>query len=319
MGLKCEDLIEIYRRMLTIRRFEERAIELYRQGLIYGYLHLYIGEEAVAVGACYALEDGDYITSTHRGHGHCIAKGGDIRLMMAELMGKETGYCKGRGGSMHIADFDRGILGANGIVGGGLPIAVGAALGSRILGTNRVALSFFGDGATNNGVFLESLNMASIWGLPVIFLCENNLYAVSTPIKEASPLEDVAERASAFNIPGVVVDGNDVMAVYEVTREAVNRARGGGGPTMIEAKTYRHLGHNVNDPGTYRDRSEVESWKGRDPISRLRKALLEQWDLGEEVAGVEREVDEAIEGAVRFAIESPSTSPEEFLGEIESI
>jgi TPP-dependent pyruvate/acetoin dehydrogenase alpha subunit len=248
LDLSNEKLIEMYRTMKKIREFETKAAELFAEGSIPGFVHLYIGEEAVATGVCANLKDSDYITSTHRGHGHIIAKGGDLKYMFAELFGKATGYCKGKGGSMHIADADRGILGANGIVGAGHNIAVGAGLSAKYRGTDQVCVCFFGDGSTNQGTFHESLNLASIWKLPVIFVCENNLYGISMHQSRHQAIQDVADRAVAYNIPGVVVDGNDVLAVYEAAKEAIDRARNGQGPTLIECKTYRQRGHFEGDP-----------------------------------------------------------------------
>lgn len=317
MNLSPKILLKMYEDMLTIRLFEEKTIELAGRAMIRGYLHPYIGEEAVAVGAITALEPDDYITSTHRGHGHCIAKGGDIGRMMAELLAKETGYCKGRGGSMHIADLDKGILGANGIVGGGIPIAVGAALGCILKGTSEVTLCFFGDGATNNGVFHESLNLSSIWKLPVIFICENNLYAVSTPISESSAVVNVRDRAPAYNMPGIIVDGNNVMEVYRIVKEAVENAHQGNGPTLIEAKTYRWTGHHMNDPGLYRPKEEVTEWKAKDPILRFKMELLRDGILTEARAvDIEQSIIKQVDEAMKFAIDSPSPSVEEFLNEI---
>src|SRR5262249_5234655 len=254
------------RRMLTIRRFEERASADYLAGKIYGVVHCYIGEEAVAVGVCSAVGDGDRILSTHRGHGHCIANGADLNRMMAELYGRQTGYCKGKGGSMHIADFDIGMLGANGIVAGGIAIVTGAGLAAQMEGKGGVAVSFFGDGASNAGPFHECMNIAAAWKLPMLYVCENNMYAAQTAAAATHPLSDVAARAAGYGIPGVVVDGNDVFAVHQAATAAVARARAGEGPTLIECKTYRWRSHTERagqpDP---RDRSEVESWMRRDP------------------------------------------------------
>ena len=243
MTLTREKQYEMLRSMQTIRRFEERASDDYQAGAIYGVVHCYIGEEAVAVGVCAALNRGDQIISTHRGHGHCLAKGADLNRMMAELYGRQTGYCKGKGGSMHIADFSIGMLGANGIVAGGIPIVTGAGLAAQLEGKGRVAVSFFGDGASNAGPFHESINIAATWKLPMLYVCENNLYSAGTLAAETLALSDVAARAAGYGIPGVVVDGNDVMAVYEAAEAAVNRARAGQGPTLIECKTYRWRGH----------------------------------------------------------------------------
>src|SRR5215471_17863534 len=271
---------EMLRQMLTIRRFEERASADYLAGKIYGVVHCYIGEEAVAVGVCSALNRADRIISTHRGHGHCIAKGADLNLMMAELYGRQTGYCKGKGGSMHIADFGIGMLGANGIVAGGISIITGAGLAAQMEGKGGVAVSFFGDGASNAGPFHECLNIAAAWKLPMIYVCENNMYAAQTAAAATHALGDVAARAAGYGIPGVVVDGNDVFAVYQAANTAVERARSGGGPTLIECKTYRWRSHTERrgqpDP---RDPGEVEAWKNRDPIALLEQQLREQGEL----------------------------------------
>jgi pyruvate dehydrogenase E1 component alpha subunit len=303
--------------MCRIRRFEEKVSELFAAGRIPGFVHVYIGEEAVAVGACSVLRKNDYITSTHRGHGHCIAKGGDLKSMMAELFGRRTGYCKGKGGSMHIADIDLGILGANGIVAAGIPIAVGAALSAKLRGSDQVALSFFGDGASNRSTFHEGINLAAVWKLPVIFLCENNLYAQTTPAWVETAVEDIADRAVAYSIPGRIVDGNDVIAVYETVEEAVKRAREGGGPTLIECKTYRWRGHWEGDPQKYRDPREVEEWIKKCPINRFATYLKEKGIHTEEELekideGVKNEVDEAIQ----FAEKSPFPGPEEALEDV---
>lgn len=313
MGLSKETLVEWYRLMLTIRHFEEAVMDLYRRALMPGLAHLYTGEEAVAVGACAALRLDDWITSTHRGHGHCIAKGGDIKKMMAEIMGKETGYNRGKGGSMHIADLDLGILGAFAIVGGGFGSATGAALAEKMHGTDRVTVCFFGDGASNQGSFHENLNLAGVWKLPVVYVCENNLYAISVAQWRAQPIKDIAVRAASYGMPGVVVDGQDVVAVYEAVREAVERARSGEGPTLIECKTYRYTGHGVSDPGTaYRTQEEIDEWKERDPLILFRERLEAEGMMTEEEAqSVEAEVERAIEEAVEFARKSPFPSLEE--------
>ena len=311
LGLGEEKLKLMLRRMHEIRSFEEKAEELYIRGMVHGTMHLSVGQEASAVGAVSALEPNDYILSTHRGHGHCIAKGADIKLMMAEFLGKETGYCRGRGGSMHIADVEAGNLGATGVVGDGIPISVGVGLSIKLQRQDRVVLCFFGDGAANTGSFHEALNMASIWKLPVIFVCENNQYAMSTPVKKAFPIENIADRAAAYGMPGVVVDGNDVLAVYRATKEAVERARRGDGPTLIECKTYRWKGHSKSDQQRYRTREEVEAWKKKDPISRFRSRLIKEGIITEEGAErIEREAKETIEEAVRFAQNSPEPSLE---------
>ncbi len=310
-------MIEMYRKMLQIRRFEERAFELYSQNLIPGTIHTYIGEEAVAVGVCSNLRKDDYITSTHRGHGHCIAKGARLDRIMAEIFGKETGYCKGKGGSMHIADFSVGMLGATGVVGAGYPIAVGAGLSAKLRGTDQVVACFFGDGASNQGTFHEGINLAAVWKLPVVFVCENNLYGMGTYVSRVMLIKDIADRAVGYGIPGVVVDGNDVLAVYETAGEAVRRAREGKGPTLMECKTYRHKGHARLDPATYRPPQEVDEWLKRDPIPRFRSKLLEEKIITvEEAQRIEREVVEEIEAAVKFASESPFPRPEEALEDI---
>ena len=303
-------MMGMYRKMLMIRHFDEKAVELYRAQELPGFLHAYVGEEATAVGVCANLRDDDYITSTHRGHGHLIAKGGRLDKMMAELHAKTTGYCKGKGGSMHIADVSLGILGANGIVGAGIPIATGAALSAKMRKTDQVVASFFGDGASNQGVFHESLNLASIWDLPVVYICENNQYGMGTPQTQHQKIADISLRASAYDIPGVSVDGNDVIRVYETAHEAIARARTGGGPTLIECKTYRFLGHHAGDPGTvYRTREEVEEWKQKDPILRLKSVLLAR-DISEtELEEVDTEVLAELEKAVEYAKSSPSPKP----------
>jgi pyruvate dehydrogenase E1 component alpha subunit len=303
--------------MLEIRFFEEKVFDLYAQNLVPGTIHLYLGEEAVAVGVCSALRKDDYITSTHRGHGHCIAKGADLKRTMAEILGKKTGYCKGKGGSMHIADFSIGMLGATAVVGAGLPIAVGAGLSVKLRGTDQVVACFFGEGASNQGTFHESINIASTWKLPVIFVCENNLYAMGTRQSRVMNIENIVDRAVAYGIPGVVVDGNDVLAVYEATQKAVERTRKGEGPTLIECKTYRHKGHSRVDPAKYRPKEEVEKWLAKDPIKRFKEKLLQTNTLTEsEIQQIEKEVSDEIEEAVKFAMESPYPAPEEALEDV---
>jgi pyruvate dehydrogenase E1 component alpha subunit len=317
LNLSKEKFVEMYKRMLEIRFFEEKVFDLYAQNLVPGTIHLYLGEEAVAVGVCSLLKKDDYITSTHRGHGHCIAKGAELKQTMAEILGKKTGYCKGKGGSMHIADFKIGMLGATAVVGAGLPIAVGAGLSAKLRKTDQVVACFFGEGASNQGTFHESINMASIWKLPVIFVCENNLYAMGTRQSRVMAIENVADRAVAYGIPGVVVDGNDVLAVYEATQRAVERARKGEGPTLIECKTYRHKGHSRVDPAKYRPKEEVEEWLAKDPIKRFKEKLLQTNTLTEsEIQQIEKEVSDEIEEAVKFAMESPYPAPEEALEDI---
>jgi pyruvate dehydrogenase E1 component alpha subunit len=300
-----EQLIELYGIMLRIRYFELRTKELVTRGKLRGGVHLYIGEEAIAAGVCANLTSGDYIVSTHRGHGHCLAKGGDPKLMMAELFGREAGYCKGRGGSMHIADIGIGILGANGIVGGGLPISVGAAFSAKYRNSMQITVCFFGDGASNQGSFHESLNMAAVWRLPVVYICENNQYAVSTHVSRSTSIADIYERAASYGIPGLSVDGNDVEAVHTVAKEATRRAREGRGPTLIECKTYRVEGHYVGDPAVYRPKEEVEMWKQRDPVIRCRERILSQWpDEGDRLNQIEKSVEEIMEAAEKFAVEA---------------
>lgn len=308
-----ETLLTYLRQMLEIRYFEEKVMELLAKNIITGASHLYAGQEAVAVGACAAIEPNDYITSTHRGHGHCIAKGGQLPQMMAELCGKKTGYSRGRGGSMHIADVAKGNMGATGIVGGNIPPATGAGLALKLRGENRVVLCFFGDGAANNATFHESLNMAGVWKLPVVYICENNLYGMSVSTKRACAVEDIASRASSYNMPGMIVDGQDVLAIKEAVAKAVERARAGLGPTLIEAKTYRYFGHSRSDPRKYRTKEEEKFYKEqRDPIYLFKGKLLEQKiATAEELDAVEKSVAAAIEEATQFALDSPYPDPSE--------
>lgn len=317
LKLAKEKLSEMYKKMLEIRCFEEKVFELYGQNLVPGTIHLYAGEEAVAVGVCSSLRKDDYITSTHRGHGHCIAKGADLKRTMAEILGKKTGYCKGKGGSMHIADFSIGMLGATAVVGAGLPIAVGAGLSAKLRKTDQVVACFFGEGASNQGAFHESINMASAWSLPVIFVCENNLYAMGTRQSRIMNIENIADRAEAYGIPGVTVDGNDVLAVFEESQKAVDQARSGVGPTLIECKTYRHKGHSRVDPAKYRPKEEVEQWLANDPLKRFRTTLLQSENFSEaDFQKIEENVAAEIEEAVRFAVESPYPAPEEALEDV---
>jgi pyruvate dehydrogenase E1 component alpha subunit len=317
LNLDKEKLVEMYRKMVEIRNFEEKVFELYGRNLVPGTIHLYAGEEAVAVGVCGNLRKDDYITSTHRGHGHCIAKGAQLKKIMAEILGKKTGYCKGKGGSMHIADFSIGMLGATAVVGAGIPIAVGAGLSIKLRGTEQVVACFFGDGASNQGTFHEGINMTSIWKLPVIFVCENNLYAMGTRQSRVMAIESIADRAVAYGIPGAAIDGNDVLAVYESAREAVERARKGEGPTLIECKTYRHKGHSRIDPARYRPNEEVEEWLRRDPIKRFKERLLQTNVSTEaETALVEKQALARVEEAVKFAMESPYPVPKEALEDV---
>ena len=316
-GLDREKLLEMYERMVQIRTFEDAAGKNFAAGLVPGFVHLYAGEEAVAVGVCAHLTDKDYITSTHRGHGHCIAKGVDIPRMVAELMGKATGVCKGKGGSMHIADVEKGMLGANGIVGGGIPLACGAALTAKTLGTGGVAVCFFGDGAANQGTFHEGLNLAAIWKLPVVFVCENNGYAESTPVRYHCSATDIANRAGAYEIPGIVVDGLDVFAVYEGAGEAIARARRGEGPTLIEAKTYRYYAHFQGDAGTYRTEEEVLRYRERDPIAGLKKYLEDHgMATEEELDAIDARVVRALDEAWEAAKAVPLPAPEETLTDV---
>jgi len=306
MILGAIELLAIYRTMLRIRLFEERVDEFVLKGLIHGTTHLYIGMEAVAVGVCAALEPQDYLTSTHRGHGHCIAKGADLCRMMAELFGRETGYCKGKGGSMHIADLEQGNLGATGIVGSGIPVATGAALAIRMRKEARVVACFFGDGAANQGAFHESLNLAAIWKLPVLYVCENNQYAMSGAAREMFPIPKIAERATAYGIPGMTVDGNDVLAVRAAAADGVARARQGGGPTLLTCETYRWKGHSRSDANRYRTKEEIAAWQARCPIARFRVHLEQTGLLDAQTAAViERDVLGELEKAVQFAQESP--------------
>jgi len=320
MDLNPEKMTELYQMMLRIRRFEEKVMDLYARQIVPGIVHLYVGEEAVAAGVCENLRDDDYITSTHRGHGHCIAKGGELRSMMAELFGKSTGYCHGKGGSMHIANVDLGILGANGIVPSGMPIAGGAALSIKMRGMDQVAVCFFGDGGANNGAFHESLNLAAVWKLPVVYVCENNQYAISVAAKRVGSIQDYYLRKAAYGIEGCKVNGNDVLAVYEAAREAVERARKGGGPSLIECKTYRWRGHYEGEADRtyhYRTKKEIESWMRKCPIERFKKILLERHIMKEaELKRIDQDVQKELEEAIQFAEESPFPNPEDALKDL---
>jgi pyruvate dehydrogenase E1 component alpha subunit len=312
-----EKLLAMYETMVKIRLFETKVSELFAAGKLPGFIHLYIGEEAVATGICSQLKPQDYITSTHRGHGHLLAKGGNMDKMMAELYGKRTGYCKGKGGSMHIADVDLGILGANGIVGGGPPIASGAAFGIKYQGGDGVVACFFGDAASNQGTFHEGLNLASVWKLPVIFVCENNGYGISVSQARHQNISDVADRANAYDIPGVVVDGNDVMAVYEAASEAIKRARAGKGPSIIECKTYRWRGHFEGDPTPYRPKSEVDAWMKKDPIPRFEKTLKEMGVLTDaKIDAIKKEIGEKVDASVKFSEESAYPALAEIMDDV---
>ncbi|MBI5161873.1 MAG: thiamine pyrophosphate-dependent dehydrogenase E1 component subunit alpha [Micrococcales bacterium] len=306
--------LDAFTTMWRIRRFEEAVEDLYGRGLMHGTMHLSIGQEAVPTGACRALRPDDYITSTHRGHGHCIAKGADLERMMAELLAKETGYCRGRGGSMHIADTATGNLGANGIVAGGVPIATGAALSSRMRGTDQVTVCFHGDGALGEGAWHEGVILAAMWKLPVIFLCENNLYGMSMSSAKAFPLEQLSDRARGYGIPGVTVDGNDPEAVESVTTDAVARARAGEGPTFIVAQTYRWRGHSKSDKNLYRTRDEIEDWRQRDPIERFEHSILERGLVGRaDLDQVRAGVRDELRGAVQRANAAPDASAADLL------
>ncbi len=318
MPIPTQELIDLYRKMLTIRRFEERVALEFKRGTIPGVVHSYIGQEAVAVGVCANLRKDDRIVSNHRGHGHCIAKGADLNRMMAEIYGRKNGYCKGKGGSMHIADFSIGMLGANGIVAAGLPIAVGTALAAQLEGGDRVSVVFFGDGACGEGEFHESLNLASIWKLPIIFACENNHYGVNTPVRDAMAVEHVAERAAAYAMPGTVVEGNDPSAVFRATRDAVANARAGEGPSLLEFKTYRWRHHfEMTSIPDLRPPEEIEAWKRRCPILHMERRLLDEGIVNkEDLARLDVEVLARIEDAIRFALASPLPEPAEALEDV---
>ena len=305
------------RGMWAVRLFEEGVDSLFARGLMHGTMHLSIGQEASAIGACAALKPTDFITSTHRGHGHCIGKGADLTKMMAELLAKQTGYCRGRGGSMHIADAQTGNLGANGIVGGGIPIAAGAALAQKLQGKNNVVMCFFGDGATNEGAFHEAVNLAAIWDLPVVFVCENNKYGMSFSTEKSMKVEHVAERASAYGIPGVTVEGNDADAVFAACEQAVDRARAGHGPTLVESVTYRWKGHSKSDKNLYRTKEEIEEWRAKDPIIQFENKVIEADVLTrDEVDAVAAEVREQIRTAIVEATQAPDSDPAELLGSV---
>jgi TPP-dependent pyruvate/acetoin dehydrogenase alpha subunit len=319
LKISKEELLRLYRIMLTIRRFEERVLVDYDSGAIPGIVHSYIGQEAVATGVCTNLRRDDRIVSNHRGHGHCIAKGADLNRMMAEIYGRKTGYCKGKGGSMHIADFTIGMLGANGIVAGGLPIAAGAAIAAQLEGGDKVVVLFFGDGATNEGEFHEVLNLAAIWKLPLIFACENNGYGVNTPVKVATGLQYVSKRATGgYGIPSVVVDGNNVVAVHEITQKAVGRVRAGVGPVFLEFITYRWRGH-YEAPGLpdLRPPEEIEAWKRKNPITHFERILLKNHVTKKEtLEEINTQVMQQIQEAVDYALASPLPAPEDALDDV---
>lgn len=317
MDISQEKLLWMYKTMRLIREFEDRLHTDFAGGKIPGFVHLYAGEEAVATGVCANLTDKDFITSTHRGHGHCIAKGVDIKEMMAEIYGKATGSCKGKGGSMHIADVDKGMLGANGIVGGGPPLACGAGLTAKLKGTDQVTVCFFGDGASNQGTTMEGLNLAGIWKLPVVFVCENNGYAETTSPDYSVSGQDIAARARGFGMPSVAIDGLDVFAIYEATREAVERAKRGEGPTFIEAQTYRYYGHFEGDTVKYRDKDEEEQYRSRDCLERFRKVVTEQGLLTQaQLDAIDAEAKQTIAAAVAFADDSPLPNPTETVTDV---
>jgi len=319
--LTKESKIKILKDIITIRRFEERTIQMYAAGEFGGYLHPYIGMEAIAAGACAAIEEKDYLVSTHRGHGHCIAKGADLNKMMAELLGKVTGYCKGRGGSMHIADTELKMLGANGIVGGGIPISIGAGFGAKMRGEGEVVLCFFGDGASNNGVFHEALNMTAIFKLPVVYICENNLYAISMCSLDSVACKDIGKRACAYDIPGHIIEGSDPVEVYNTVKKAVKHARDGKGPSLIEAKTYRFYGHHPNDPAEYRTKEEAEYYKKeKDPLINFKKVMIKEKIITKkEIEKMENNIVEEVENAVDFAHKSPEPELAVFLEEVKQI
>jgi pyruvate dehydrogenase E1 component alpha subunit len=314
-----KQLLKFYEIMYKMRRFEEEVFEFYKKGLMPGLAHLYLGEEAVATGVCSALREDDYIGSSHRGHGHLVARGADIACMMAEILGKKTGYSKGKGGSMHIMAPDKGILGANGIVGGEIPIVTGAAYSAKYRGTKQVAVSFFGDGASNEGTFHESINMAAAWKLPAIYVIENNLYGISVDIRDVTNTENLADRAKAYGIPGVIADGMNVLAVYDAAMELAERARRGQGPAILECKTYRWQGHHVGDPGEYRsrrDKNEKNDWMARCPVKNFREYLLSDGVKIDAVQGLESAVEEEIRNAVQFAEDSAYPSAAEAFTDI---
>ncbi|MGE5604120.1 MAG: thiamine pyrophosphate-dependent dehydrogenase E1 component subunit alpha [Bacteroidota bacterium] len=315
--LTNDELKEMLKKMYQIRKFEEKVNEMFMQGKIHGTTHLGIGQEACAVGAIQTLRKEDYIFSNHRGHGHCIAKGANIDRMMAELFGRETGFCKGLGGSMHIVDVKTNNMGANGVVGGGIPLATGAALALKKKKSDKVVLNIFGDASTNLGIFHESLNLAAIWKLPVIYICENNMYGMSTPIAKTMAVPNVADRAAAYNISGVICDGNDVLAVYDTVKQAVEKARSGKGPTLVELKTYRQNGHSKSDQRAYRTREEEAEWKAKCPIKRFSEYLIASKVMtADEVKSMEAEAENEIEQSVKYA-ESCNVLPlEKLLGEV---
>jgi len=320
MNCSNEKKIEMLRTMITIRLFEEKIVDMYARGIVPGLAHLYVGEEAVASGVCANLTKEDYITSTHRGHGHVIANGAEIKYMMAELFGKKTGYCKGKGGSMHIADVEIGILGANGIAGGGIPIAVGSGLSAKMRRTDQVTACFFGDGSSNNGTFHEGLNFAAVHRLPVIFVCENNTYGISVSQKQHQAIQDISIRAAAYNMPGITIDGNDVLAVYETSGKAIEHARAGKGPTLIECKTYRWRGHHEGDPNQgrrYRTMDEIKEWMEKCPIKRFEERLIEEKILTKPKSKkLWEEIQKEIDDSVEYAHQSPFPEPRDLYEDV---
>jgi pyruvate dehydrogenase E1 component alpha subunit len=318
--LSKESTVEIYRKMLEIRKFEEKVSELWATGMLPGLIHLCIGQEAVPVGVCSTLRKDDYVVSTHRGHGHCIAKGAKLDRMMAELLGKETGYCRGRGGSMHIGSKELGIIGTIGVVGADIPIASGVGYSIKVRGTDQVCACFFGDGASNTGAFHEGLNLSAVWKLPVVFVCENNQYAISMHVSKSTAVRDIAARAAAYDIPGVVVDGMDILAVRRAAEKAVKRARDGGGPSLIECKTYRFRGHYEGDlkrGGRYRSEDEIKQWEEKCPIKNFGSKLIKMnVSTEKELAEIELDVEQLVENAVKFAKDSPTPDPSTLLDNI---
>lgn len=315
--MEHDKLKQLYKTMWDIRFFEEKVDEFFAKGMIHGTTHLCVGQEASAVGTCAVLEDRDKITSTHRGHGHCIAKGADVNKMMAELFGRTTGYCKGKGGSMHIADVDKGNLGANGIVGGGIPLAVGSALTSHMKKMDYVTVCFFGDGASNEGSFHEALNLASVWKLPVVFVCENNQYGMSGPVKDMVQIENISERAKSYGFPGVTIDGNDIVEVMNAVNQAVDHARNGNGPTLVEMKTYRWKGHSKSDAKLYRTKEEEAEWKEKDPIKRFKETLIDAGVFNEkEAEEMRKSAKKEIEKSVEFAEEGPMPTKDDLLTDV---
>ena len=317
MSFTKEKLLYAYTTMKKIRLFEEKVYELFTEGQMPGFAHLYAGEEAMATGVCAHLTEKDFITSTHRGHGHCIAKGADIKLMMAELYGKSTGLCKGKGGSMHIADMDIGMLGANGIVGAGGPLACGAGLMAKTLGTGQVTICFFGDGACEQGTMHEAMNLACCWNLPVVFVCENNGFAESTPFGYHCAVKNISDRAVAYDMPGITVDGSDFFAVYETAKQAIGRARRGDGPSLIECRGFRYYGHFIGDPMIYVTEEDQQRNRARDPIETFKKRVLERELLSEkEMSEIDGKLVADIEEAVEFGQESPSPDIKEVLTDV---